>query len=102
MVRMTGYQGCRTCRSTLAADRLAISRSKDIAPRLIRHVGLRRIPVPDRVEYHRRPAQMFGGRSMRFGYTILYVEDVAVAITFSERAFGRSRRFITDDATSSG
>ncbi|MBW3633691.1 MAG: VOC family protein [Chloroflexi bacterium] len=36
---------------------------------------------------------------MRFGYTILYVEDVAVAIDFYERAFGLSRRFITDDAT---
>ncbi len=36
---------------------------------------------------------------MRFGYTILYVEDVAVAIDFYERAFGLSRRFMTDDAT---
>ena len=32
---------------------------------------------------------------MRFGYTILYVEDVTVAIEFDERAFGLSRRFIT-------
>jgi lactoylglutathione lyase len=36
---------------------------------------------------------------MRFGYTILYVEDVAAAIDFYERAFGLSRRFIADDAT---
>ena len=36
---------------------------------------------------------------MRFGYTILYVEDVARAIDFSERAFGLARRFVTDDAT---
>ncbi len=36
---------------------------------------------------------------MRFGYTILYVEDVARAIDFYERAFGLSRRFITDDVT---
>jgi lactoylglutathione lyase len=36
---------------------------------------------------------------MRFGYTILYVEDVTVAIDFYERAFGLSRRFISDDAT---
>ena len=36
---------------------------------------------------------------MRFGYTILYVDDVSRAIDFYERAFGLSRRFITDDAT---
>ena len=36
---------------------------------------------------------------MRFGYTILYVEDVARAIDFYERAFGLARRFVTDDAT---
>ena len=36
---------------------------------------------------------------MRFGYTILYVEDVAGAIDFYERAFGLSRRFITDGVT---
>jgi len=36
---------------------------------------------------------------MRFGYTILYVEDVARTIDFYERAFGLSRRFITDDVT---
>jgi lactoylglutathione lyase len=42
---------------------------------------------------------MFGGAGMRFGYTILYVEDVARAIEFYERAFGITRRFVTDDAT---
>ena len=36
---------------------------------------------------------------MRFGYTILYVDDVPRAIDFYERAFALSRRFITDDAT---
>jgi catechol 2,3-dioxygenase-like lactoylglutathione lyase family enzyme len=36
---------------------------------------------------------------MQFGYTILYVEDVAAAIAFYERAFGLRRRFIADDAT---
>ena len=36
---------------------------------------------------------------MRFGYTILYVEDVSRAIDFYERAFGLARRFVTDDAT---
>lgn len=36
---------------------------------------------------------------MRFGYTILYVEDVPRAIDFYERAFGLVRRFVTDDAT---
>lgn len=35
---------------------------------------------------------------MRFGYTILYVEDVPAALGFYERAFGLSRRFISDDA----
>jgi lactoylglutathione lyase len=36
---------------------------------------------------------------MRFGYTILYVDDVSRAIDFYERAFGLARRFVTDDAT---
>ena len=36
---------------------------------------------------------------MRFGYTILYVEDVAAAMAFYENAFGLTRRFIADDAT---
>ena len=36
---------------------------------------------------------------MRFGYTILYVDDVPRTIDFYERAFALSRRFITDDAT---
>lgn len=34
---------------------------------------------------------------MRFGYTILYVGDVATAIDFYERAFGLARRFVSDD-----
>jgi lactoylglutathione lyase len=53
----------------------------------------------DQVELHRHPAQMFGGQGMRFGYTILYVEDVLRAIDFYERAFGLVRRFVSDDAT---
>ena len=36
---------------------------------------------------------------MQFGYTILYVEDVTRAIDFYERAFGLTRRFVSDDAT---
>ena len=36
---------------------------------------------------------------MRFGYTILYVEDVSRAIDFYERAFGLTRRFLDEDAT---
>ena len=31
---------------------------------------------------------------MRFGYTIIYVPDVANAVTFYERAFGLVRRFM--------
>ena len=61
-----------------------------------RHLRMR---GPDRVEYGRRLAQMFGGQDMRFGYTILYVEDVSRAIGFYERAFGLTRRFVSDDAT---
>jgi lactoylglutathione lyase len=33
---------------------------------------------------------------MRFGYTIVYVPDVAAAVGFYEQAFGLSRRFIHD------
>jgi lactoylglutathione lyase len=31
---------------------------------------------------------------MRFGYTILYVRDVAVSVDLYERAFGQRRRFV--------
>jgi lactoylglutathione lyase len=31
---------------------------------------------------------------MKFGYTILYVEDVASSLVFFERAFGLKRRFL--------
>lgn len=33
---------------------------------------------------------------MRFGYTILYVPDVAATVAFYEAAFGLSRRFLDD------
>jgi lactoylglutathione lyase len=33
---------------------------------------------------------------MRFGYTILYVEDVERSVAFYERAFGLKRRFIDE------
>ena len=33
---------------------------------------------------------------MRFGYTILYVEDVGASLAFYERAFGLERRFHHD------
>ena len=36
---------------------------------------------------------------MRFGYTILYVESVTQAVDFYERAFGLTRRFVTDDGS---
>jgi catechol 2,3-dioxygenase-like lactoylglutathione lyase family enzyme len=35
---------------------------------------------------------------MRFGYTILYVEDVPRSVDFYERAFGMTRKFVSDDA----
>jgi lactoylglutathione lyase len=31
---------------------------------------------------------------VRFGYTILYVKDVATSVEFYERAFGLARRFV--------
>ena len=34
---------------------------------------------------------------VKFGYTILYVEDVEKAITFYEKAFGFSRKFVTPE-----
>ena len=33
---------------------------------------------------------------MRFGYTILYVDDVGVSLDLYERAFGQRRRFVHD------
>ncbi|MBF4492666.1 VOC family protein [Flavobacterium sp. JLP] len=34
---------------------------------------------------------------VKFGYTILYVEDVEKSLSFYENAFGFSRKFITPD-----
>lgn len=34
---------------------------------------------------------------VKFGYTIIYVEDVAETLSFYEKAFGFSRKFITDE-----
>ena len=36
-------------------------------------------------------------QSPALGYTILYVDDVAAALDFYERAFGLARRFFHDD-----
>ncbi|MGH8819648.1 MAG: VOC family protein, partial [Achromobacter pestifer] len=36
---------------------------------------------------------------MKFGYTIVYVPDVAASLTFFERAFGFSRRFLHESQT---
>ncbi len=33
---------------------------------------------------------------MQYGYTIIYVSDVAATLAFYERAFGLSRRFMAD------
>jgi lactoylglutathione lyase len=35
-------------------------------------------------------------RAVRFGYAILYVEDVAASLEFYERALGQRRRFLHD------
>ncbi|MBZ4043221.1 VOC family protein [Flavobacterium hibisci] len=34
---------------------------------------------------------------VKFGYTILYVEDVEISLSFYENAFGFSRKFITPE-----
>jgi uncharacterized glyoxalase superfamily protein PhnB len=34
---------------------------------------------------------------MKLGYTILYVSDVSGTISFYEKAFGFTRKFVTDD-----
>ena len=36
-------------------------------------------------------------KMVKFGYTILYVEDVEIAISFYENIFGFSRKFITPE-----
>ena len=36
---------------------------------------------------------------MKFGYTIVYVPDVAASLTFFEQAFGLSRRFLHESGT---
>ncbi|TFW01974.1 VOC family protein [Oxalobacteraceae bacterium OM1] len=36
---------------------------------------------------------------MKFGYTIVYVPDVAASIAFFERAFGLMRRFVHESGT---
>lgn len=34
---------------------------------------------------------------MKFGYTIIYVSDVAASLAFFEKAFGFKKRFITEE-----
>jgi len=36
---------------------------------------------------------------MKFGYTIIYVPDVAASLAFFERAFGFTRRFLHESGT---
>lgn len=36
---------------------------------------------------------------MKFGYTIVYVPDVAASVAFFERAFGFTRRFLHESGT---
>jgi predicted enzyme related to lactoylglutathione lyase len=36
---------------------------------------------------------------VRFGWTIVYVADVAATVEFYERAFGLQRRFVAEDGT---
>ena len=36
---------------------------------------------------------------MKFGYTIIYVPDVAASLAFFERAFGLTRRFLHESGT---
>lgn len=36
---------------------------------------------------------------MKFGYTIVYVPDVAASLAFFEKAFGLSRRFLHESGT---
>ena len=36
---------------------------------------------------------------MQFGYTIIYVPDVAASLAFFERAFGFSPRFLHESST---
>jgi lactoylglutathione lyase len=36
---------------------------------------------------------------MKFGYTIVYVPDVAASLSFFEKAFGLSRRFLHESGT---
>ena len=36
---------------------------------------------------------------MKFGYTIIYVTDVAASLAFFEKAFGFSRRFLHESGT---
>lgn len=36
---------------------------------------------------------------MKFGYAILYVDDVGITLTFYEQAFGMARRFLHESGT---
>jgi hypothetical protein len=40
------------------------------------------------------PREREGESTMKFGYTILYVEDIEGAVSFYEEAFGLKRRFV--------
>lgn len=43
--------------------------------------------------------KLFIGTTMRIGYTIVYVPDVAVSLAFFESAFGLSRKFLHESGT---
>jgi lactoylglutathione lyase len=40
----------------------------------------------------------YAPRTMKFGYTLLYVPDVLKSVEFYERAFSLARRFVADPA----
>jgi catechol 2,3-dioxygenase-like lactoylglutathione lyase family enzyme len=63
---------------------------------LLTSVGMTSETAPESVNVKSREKTM-SAPSVSLGYVILYVKDVAAALTFYEQAFGLSRRFFNDD-----
>jgi ribosomal protein S18 acetylase RimI-like enzyme/catechol 2,3-dioxygenase-like lactoylglutathione lyase family enzyme len=101
-------------RPGLEVLRLTVTEGNDAALRLYESVGFARwgvepsairTPTGDRAKVHMAlrlddaVSSRRGSTTMKLGYTILYVPDVAASLAFFERAFGLPRRFLHESGT---
>lgn len=76
------------------SSRMDLQRRRVAAEKLVRSWNW---PFPDRCRARQRPH--YAGDTMRFGYTVVYVPDVAASLAFFEQAFGLQRRFLHESGS---